>query len=179
MSRVVLCLALVALCACQPPRPEATVWRCADGERVTVPGKDGYTVHRAGMPPSTVAEPDVDGCEPKEWSGPWAAARAGGAAFRAVGQEPGWSVEVAPGSAIVLVTDYGMRRFETGPPTRERLDEAWGWFADTPDGVTVLLVVEPLPCFDIMSGEAFPQTATVKVGGTRYSGCGVSFDINL
>ena len=59
---------------------------------------------------------DRHACAPKAWVGPWADARARGVAFRAVGQEPGWFVEVTPGDALVAVLDYGERTIELPAP---------------------------------------------------------------
>ena len=37
----------------------------------------------------------------------WHAAKLRGVAFRAIGQEPGWLLEITNGEEILLVTDYG------------------------------------------------------------------------
>ena len=40
----------------------------------------------------------------------WHQAKLRGVAFRAVGQEPGWLLEISNGEGIFLVTDYGSTR---------------------------------------------------------------------
>jgi hypothetical protein len=42
----------------------------------------------------------------------WEHAKLNGADFRAVGNEPGWNLEILAGSRIVLVSDYGATRIE-------------------------------------------------------------------
>ena len=112
-------------------------------------------------------------CTRKAWAGPWADARARGAAFRAVGQEPGWTVEVVPGGALTAVLDYGERTIELPAPAMTPLDGGARGYQAEGDGVVVQLVIEPLVCFDAMSGHVHPETATLAVDGQRYYGCGV------
>ncbi len=40
----------------------------------------------------------------------WHRAKLRGVAFRAIGQEPGWLLEITNGTEILLVTDYGQNR---------------------------------------------------------------------
>jgi hypothetical protein len=42
----------------------------------------------------------------------WHAAKLRGVAFRAIGQEPGWLLEMTPGEKILLVTNTGQTRTE-------------------------------------------------------------------
>lgn len=116
-------------------------------------------------------------CEPKRWDGvPWAEARARGASFRALGQEPGWYLEVVPGGEMTVALDYGDRTLTVPAPQPVALDGgARGYEAAQRVGGPILIVAEPLVCFDGMSGHVFPETVTVAVGEDRYRGCGVSF----
>ncbi len=114
-------------------------------------------------------------CTRKAWSGPWQRAEDAGVAFRAVGQEPGWFVEVTPGGDLVAVLDYGERTITVPAPEVTPLHGgARGYQADG-DGRVVQLIIEPLTCFDGMSGQIHPETATLAVDGQRYQGCGVPF----
>jgi len=52
------------------------------------------------------------GCTPAEspeasFGGVWQQAKLRGVSFRAIGQEPGWLLEITDSSEILLVTDYG------------------------------------------------------------------------
>ena len=40
----------------------------------------------------------------------WHKAKLRGVSFRAIGQEPGWLLEITTGTEILLVTDYGETR---------------------------------------------------------------------
>ena len=40
----------------------------------------------------------------------WQKAKLRGVSFRAIGQEPGWLLEITNGKEILLVTDYGQNR---------------------------------------------------------------------
>ena len=84
----------------------------------------------------------------------WHAAKLRGVAFRAVGQEPGWLLEITNGEAILLVEDKSARKtvFQTGPGTS--------------------VTIEGIPCNDSMSGESFQTTVTVTLDGKTYTGCG-------
>lgn len=99
---------------------------------------------------------------------PRADATLGGIVFRAVGNQPGWYLEVG-GKTLTMVTGYGGRQTELacrapavlGAQTKYRsADGALG------------AVVERVPCTDSMSGEQHDATVTVTLDGTVYRGCG-------
>lgn len=181
MNRAFVALALVVLAACgrapEPPPEKPTIfWDCGiDREFAAVPTAGGFDVYLPGRAePFLAEEVDATGCEPKEWGGPWQAARERGATMRAVGQEPGWLLELTDGAEILLGLDYGARVVSVSTPPATPLGGARGYHAEV-DGMALLVLVEDLPCFDIMSGEVFPETVTVQLGEVRYSGCGLTF----
>jgi putative lipoprotein len=104
---------------------------------------------------------------------PWEAARARGVDFRATGNEPGWFLELDDGVQIVLVTDYGRRRYEMPAPEPE-VDEAARrvTFRTEGRGNRLVLTLAPGPCEDTMSGESFDTTVTVTIDGETLHGCG-------
>ncbi|MFW5452894.1 MliC family protein [Thioalkalivibrio sulfidiphilus] len=110
-------------------------------------------------------------CEVTEARSPWVAARDRGVVYRAVGQEPGWVVEVWPGEApaIILVMDYGQRRLEI--PRARRLEGDAGYAGEAGD-VAVSLHILREACTDVMSGEVFPTRAEMRLDGSVYRGCG-------
>lgn len=115
-------------------------------------------------------------CELDRPATPWVDARARGAVFRGVGQEPGWHVEVHP-ERIVMVYQYGQKRVvvpNTG--TAASADQSKrDWQATTEDH-ELLLTVEDRACTDVMSGEMFPATVAVTLDGRQYTGCGRDLD---
>jgi uncharacterized membrane protein len=102
----------------------------------------------------------------------WEHAKLSGVAFRAIGNEPGWHVEISADS-IRLVSDYGERR--TAFPTPEpRTDTALSRtvYRTVSAGDTLEIVLELRPCRDTMSGEAFATSVTLVLGDRTLRGCG-------
>jgi uncharacterized membrane protein/thiol-disulfide isomerase/thioredoxin len=101
---------------------------------------------------------------------PWAEAKARGIEFRALGTEPGWTMEVDAGKRVALLLDNGERRLEVPAP------RSWGVgavsHAATAEGRSVAISAAPEPCNDGMSDTAYPASVTVTVDGKTYKGCG-------
>ena len=123
---------------------------------------DSFSLSLAGQP----AVP----CSPAGAPSPWTEAASRDVAFRAVGNEPGWWVEVSRGQSPRLKAelDYGARSIEVA----EAQPRGLGYAGNTADGSSVTLDVERKPCQDGMSGESFEATARLTVDATTYSGCG-------
>ncbi|HVR80703.1 MAG TPA: hypothetical protein VHF02_01215 [Luteimonas sp.] len=109
-------------------------------------------------------------CSRSERTSPWIEAAARGIAFRAVGSEPGWFVEVGKGEAPPLhaTLDYGDRKIEVTATHPADL----GYTGTTADGTSVALKIQRTTCHDGMSGEAFEATVQLVVGDKNYRGCG-------
>ncbi|MBZ2188953.1 hypothetical protein K8B33_07585 [Alcanivorax sp. JB21] len=126
------------------------------------------------QPPQPVAE------VPEASSGPWVAARERGVAFRAIGQEPGWYLDIYPEERLHLVLAYGEREVIAPEPGGEetRIGDVSVVTYETEateTGVgTAALNIEArqTPCQDIMSGEAFDYQVAVQWGEERFEGCG-------
>lgn len=100
----------------------------------------------------------------------WHAAKLRGVAFRAIGQEPGWLLEITNGEEIMLVTDYGKNK-SSYPYVEPREDKAARKTVFPVDDSTSILI-EGKPCTDSMSGESFEVTVTVTLGAETLKGCG-------
>lgn len=107
---------------------------------------------------------------------PWERARARGVAFRAVGNEPGWWVEVDRGDnpALRALLDYGER--EVTVARAHGISSTQGFGGKTADGTEVVLRIRREACNDGMSGEAFEAGAELTVGDKTYAGCGAWLD---
>lgn len=119
----------------------------------------------------TLAGEERRDCVRSNRASPWDVAADNGVAFRAVGQEPGWLVELDEGEEGLSLTahlDYGQRLVEVLELERE----GDTWSGQTADGTGIELTVEERDCADIMSGERFPATATLVVDDNPYEGCG-------
>lgn len=113
------------------------------------------------------------GCRLNRARAPWEDARLRGVRFRAVGNEPGWHLEIEPGRQIALVTDYGANRIFTPVPT-PATDAAAGrtTYHATTEAHDLRVTIDDTPCQDSMSGAQFPSGVTVVLDGRRYVGCG-------
>ena len=112
-------------------------------------------------------------CVLSDRASPWDIATDDGVDYRAVGQEPGWLVEVTEGegdgaSALTAHLDYGQRLLEVLDLQRE----GDGFSGSTATGERVELAVEERECVDPMSGERFRTAASLVVDGQQYEGCG-------
>ncbi len=101
----------------------------------------------------------------------WHAAKLRGVAFRAIGQEPGWLLEMTTGEKILLVTDYGQTKTEypyVEPEVYQ--DQRKSVFLVRQDKFKV--TIEGLKCTDSMSGENFEVSVMIELDGKKLKGCG-------
>lgn len=118
------------------------------------------------------AEPQSPEAESEEgYQAPWAEAAARGIDFRAVGNEPGWHLEIDDGKRIQLVTDYGERTLYT-PAPMPRFEGGVVRYDVRTEAHQLVVEIEPVACRDSMSGERFEARVAVTLDGTRYLGCG-------
>ncbi|AUH65865.1 COG3650 family protein [Paracoccus zhejiangensis] len=89
-------------------------------------------------------------------------------AFVARGNEPFWTVEASGERAVYKTPENQKGR----TVTVRRLTFAQGVeFVGTLDGSAFALTVRGTDCVDDMSGEKFPMSATLKIGGRTNNGC--------
>lgn len=150
-----------------PLTEAATGTRYADGQgnELLIRNQDSALLLLAG-------EPRRD-CVRADRPSPWDRAADNGVTYRAVGQEPGWLVEVTEGSdaggfALTAHLDYGQRLLEALGMQRDG-DTFSG---ATATGTRLELSIQERECTDSMSSERFRTAATLVVGGEQYEGCG-------
>jgi uncharacterized membrane protein len=97
-------------------------------------------------------------------------ARVRGVQFRGTGNEPGWTVEVGPGSRLEFVTNYGQDRhaFDTAAESSDGGTRVYS-VADGERSIKVTVSAEA--CSDDMSGWAFDHRMVVEFGGQTLRGC--------
>ena len=100
----------------------------------------------------------------------WHKAKQRGVVFRAIGQEPGWLLEIKNGEKILVVTNYGQAR-KVFPYVDPQEDKAARKTVFQIDANTRVLI-EAKPCSDSMSGEAFDATVILTLGEQVFKGCG-------
>jgi hypothetical protein len=133
-----------------------------DDVELRVDGRDA-TLTRDGRPLDCHAEGTGDA---------WRNAIRRGVVFRALGQEPGWMVEIDREGTMVVLLDYGTERIEVETPVPDDAGDRVEYRFQEGDR-EVRIVIEPSFCRDTMSGEAFPSTVTLHVDGHAYPGCGL------
>ncbi len=127
----------------------------------------------AARPPAPATDaPATEATAPPAGS-PWDDAARRGVTFRALGQEPGWSVEIQPGRAIELTTDYGANRVST-PVPEPSTDPASGvtTYRARTEAHDLEIAIAKTSCTDVMSGETFEAQVTVRIDGRELRGCG-------
>lgn len=114
------------------------------------------------------------GCTGREIADPWQAARLRGVRLRAIGQEPGWVVEIGP-DLLVALLDYGARILRSPAAAPPEEGEATARAIRT-DGGPLVVRAEEEPCRDAMSGERFALTVRIEFEGRRLRGCGMRLE---
>lgn len=119
------------------------------------------------QPPAFCGGPD-----PRESNTP-AEPKSAQAGFRAVGNEPGWHLEIRDQAQIILVTNYGSEEYAFDLPdaetdtvaktTRYQVKQA---------GQEMTLTISAETCQDSMSGEEFSSKVEVVYQGKTLQGCG-------
>jgi uncharacterized membrane protein len=104
----------------------------------------------------------------------WDGARAAGVDFRAVGQEPGWMVDIHTQDRIALLLDYGQTLIQLPRSDPTYPVEGSTRYDVQGSGHTLAITIRRLPCQDVMSGEAYPATVEVVIDGRTLNGCGRS-----
>jgi len=114
----------------------------------------------------------LTGCVLNTYRSIWEHARLSGVAFRGIGNEPGWSIEIRE-RRIDLILDYGARSLtaEFAPSMVQSVAGQTEY--QTEIGSQPLLVtIARFPCNDTMSGEPFEAAVTVRLGQQEFHGCG-------
>ena len=132
----------------------------------------GQTTNSEQAAPPAAEPPAAS--EPASAAAAWEDARAQGVDFRAIGQEPGWVLNIYRQERITLAWDYGQNS-ATFPLTEPTYPvEGQTRYDASADGKTIAVVIRRFPCQDAMSGAAFPATVEVTIDGRTLQGCGKS-----
>jgi heat shock protein HslJ/uncharacterized membrane protein/membrane-bound inhibitor of C-type lysozyme len=127
---------------------------------------------RGGEALLRIAQQEHRECGGARIDDPWERARALGVQFRAVGQEPGWVLEIAPDRGIRFIGDYGRTRIAAPvPEPRTRADGTLVYDARS-EAHHLVAEIREAACRDAMSGEPFSHTVTVRFDGNSLRGCG-------
>lgn len=103
----------------------------------------------------------------------WENLRDAGVIYRAVGQEPGWVLDIHTSRRARLLLDYGERVIEFDLPYG-RIRPSEGPYEASANGEAIAVTISNTPCEDVMSGQPFPETVEVRVGARSLNGCGAT-----
>ena len=107
----------------------------------------------------------------RERRDPWQEAGDRGVDFRAVGQEPGWFLEIDNDKQIRVVYDYAEHQMVAPVPAPASKGNALVYDMMV-DSRRLRITIDDTPCNDVMSGEAFPRSVSVAIGTRMLHGCG-------
>jgi len=105
---------------------------------------------------------------------PWEDARLRGVSFRAVGNEPGWYLEIQE-SRLLFVGQYATTRILVPDAIAEGTSQVRAYRV-TAGAQQLRVDIVDEACVDNMSGESFPSRVTVTLDGTSFQGCGQALD---
>jgi heat shock protein HslJ/membrane-bound inhibitor of C-type lysozyme len=113
------------------------------------------------------------GCHGRRAGDAWEEAALMGVEFRAVGQEPGWVLDLVDGRWVRYVGDYGATRVYAASPQQVRgAPPGTTAYAAEPEGRNLRVEIREQPCQDAMSGASFTHAVTVRLDGRAVAGCG-------
>lgn len=91
---------------------------------------------------------------------------------RAVGQEPGWLLELRKGKEIRFSYDYGQQTVTAPSPQVVADTTGSATYRARSEADDIVVMIAQSPCNDVMSGEAFEATVTIRFRDVTYRGCG-------
>ena len=105
----------------------------------------------------------------------WEEARRPGVDFRAVGQEPAWSLELQHEGQMLFVVRYGSQRAVFDTPDPGIVDGRESYQAAS-EGHQIRVEIELHHCTDVMSGEIYDSQVIVHLDNNVYRGCGLALE---
>lgn len=99
-------------------------------------------------------------------------ARTRGIDFWAIGQEPGWRVEIRDGERIDVEVDYGETKLSVPAPRPQQAGPGRTHYTAGAKEHRLTIDIQEGECRDAMSGGAYPTLVTLVLDGKTYRGCG-------
>jgi len=121
--------------------------------------------------PQNADEPEEPPFDEASINNVWHKAKLRGVAFRAIGQEPGWLLEITDGTEIMLSTDYG-QNVNNYPYVDPVVYQEQRKTLYVIDGENIEIEFRGEPCRNVMSGEEFVVSVTIKLADKDLKGCG-------
>ncbi len=121
------------------------------------------TLERQGAPPVHCDERRADSLRED--------ARARGVVYRALGNEPGWVLEVGPASRLSWTTNFGQDRFDFEQSQAATAPDGATIYTAQQGDVSIRVSIKAERCVDDGDVE-FDHVVTVESGGQTLRGCG-------
>jgi putative lipoprotein len=137
--------------------------RYADGMVVFWTKGSAATLERQGAPPVQCEERRADSLRED--------ARARGVVYRALGNEPGWILEIGPADRLSWTTNFGQDRHDFEQTKASTAPDGASVYTAHSDSVTITAVIKAGRCVDD-GGVEFDRVAMVESAGQTYRGCG-------
>ncbi|WP_428354043.1 hypothetical protein [Methyloprofundus sp.] len=117
-----------------------------------------------------------ENCHNNKAKATWEDAKLNGVDFRAVGTQSSWILEIVKGKNIIFADFFGKINKYLFSISEPVIDEASRStvYKTSNDEHTLLVKILGTSCQDIISGETFEFTVTVKLDGKLFKGCGRS-----
>ena len=135
---------------------------------------DGPYIYSPKEDEASIETPDMSftGCVSDEGGRSWEEAKARGVRFRAVGQEPGWVLDIHASDSITVLADYGESRYGFPYAEPEEDPGVQTVFRIETDAHQATIVIENEPCRDGMSGWPYETSVSMTLDEREYRGCG-------
>ena len=112
-------------------------------------------------------------CKNNVYQAVWEHAKLNGVDFRAVGNEPGWYLEIIRDKNIIFVTNYGRDKYEFVSPSMTVDSElSITTYTINNDDHLGGVIIKAKPCQDTMTDREYESSVTVVLDGKTYKGCG-------
>ena len=95
-----------------------------------------------------------------------------GADLLAMGNEPGWKLELSQNGDMYYVGDYGTVKFRIPTPKPSRNGDGPYVYAARDSENSLWLSIESKPCRDTMKGDLFEVSVSLIANGKHLQGCG-------
>jgi len=105
----------------------------------------------------------------------WEHSKLNGFDYRAVGNEPGWVLEISEGKGLVFQYDYGQstKIFPYLPPKTDNTKRQ-SIYTSTLDKAQIEVLIKGQFCQDTMADQSYESAVTINFNGKQYHGCGKS-----
>lgn len=140
----------------------------ASGEKYTDSSDNIFWLHQ-GEALADLQGSQYRGCRKNNRESIWQGAKLRGVNYRAVGQEPPWTLEISNRNQLQVFIGYErqLHSFTLATPISDSSNRSTHY-----QSTDMQLTITANKCHDTMSGEAFESSVQLIIGDRHYRGCG-------